>query len=243
MTLLLRFFGFGLNHPLRRPVLTLGFASICGCGLLAARVLIAGNWRHLYLPWNLLLAWMPLLFALAAGRIEQEGKSRRWRFFAAAFAWLMFFPNAPYIFTDLIHLGPRSYAHFWADLVLILVFALTGLVLGFLSLFLMQRQVARRFGWPVSWLFVGGVAGLSGFGIYIGRFLRWNSWDVLLNPFGLFADIWQWFAGIPSRPALAAIPALFATLLFTAYLMLYALTHLPSGWTQPVSGEEHQRHD
>jgi uncharacterized membrane protein len=223
-----------VNHPLRIPVLALAFASLIGCAVLGTRVVITGQERHLYLPWNLFLAWLPLLFALAAEGLQQRGGERRWKFFAAAFAWLLFFPNAPYILTDLTHLRWQAHPHWWADLVLILLFALAGLVLGFLSLFLMQRLVAQRFGWRTGWLFVGAVAGLSGFGIYLGRFLRWNSWDLLIHPIGLCADVAHWLARVPARPRLAVLPALFATLLFLAYLMLYALTHLPRPLALPM---------
>jgi uncharacterized membrane protein len=100
-------------------------------------------------------------------------------------------------------------------------------VLGFLSLFFMQRLVARRYGWPAGWLFVSVVAALSGFGIYAGRFLRWNSWDVVFNPLDLIVDAGSWLFSIPQSPRNVVIPVLFATLLFIAYLLLYALTHLP----------------
>ena len=159
--------------------------------------------------------------------MEQSARLCRWRFFAAASAWLLFFPNAPYILTDIIHLNSRSQRYYWADLILILLFALTGLVLGFLSLFLMQRIVARRFGWPTGWLFVCVVAVLSGFGIYAGRFLRWNSWDVVFSPLNLLADFGHWLGNLYERPQIFILPVLFAALLFIAYLMLYALTHLP----------------
>src|SRR5206468_5852525 len=107
-----------------------------------------------------------------------NGSSLGWRFFAFGGAWLLFFPNAPYIFTDVIHLS-RAHTHFWPDLILILINALTGMVLGFLSLFLMQSSVRRLAGEWMSWLFIAAVAMLSGFGIYIGRFMRLNSWDVV----------------------------------------------------------------
>ena len=161
-------------RELIRPCSALAFASMLSCVILALRIALTGQFRQLYLVWNLFLAWMPLFFALTAVCLAHSRPQRRWCFFSAATAWLLFFPNAPYILTDLIHLGPKSNARFWTDLVLILIFALIGLVLGFLSLFLMQRLVARRHGWPAGWLFVGVVAGLSGFGIFAGRFLRWN---------------------------------------------------------------------
>jgi len=215
-------------RDLIRPFSALAFASMLGCVLLALRIALTGQFRQLYLVWNLFLAWMPLFFALTAVCLAHTRPQRRWWFFSAAAAWLLFFPNAPYILTDLVHLGPKAHGRYWTDLVLILLFALIGLVLGFLSLFLMQRLVARRYGWPAGWLFVGIVAGLSGFGIYAGRFLRWNSWDVVFSPFDLIADAWNWLFSIPHSPRAIVIPVLFATLLFIAYLMLYALTHLPS---------------
>ncbi|HEU0010217.1 MAG TPA: DUF1361 domain-containing protein [Verrucomicrobiae bacterium] len=210
------------------PVFAVAFASAIACVLLGARIFLSGSWRQLYLPWNLFLAWLPLVLAWRAACADTESSPGRWRFRAYALAWLLLFPNAPYILTDLAHLPPNFHGHFWGDLVLILLFALTGLVLGFLSLYHMQMLVARRFGWVTGWLFAVAASGLSAIGICIGRFLRWNSWDVLLNPIGLLADITRWLVSIPASPRLFLLPALFATLLFVAYVLLYAVTLLPS---------------
>lgn len=216
-------------RELIRPVGALAFASLLASFLLAIRVALTGHTRQLFLVWNLFLAWVPLFLALTAVCIAHTRPQRRGWFIAAAAAWLLFFPNAPYILTDVIHLSPKAYPRYWTDLVLILMFALIGLVLGFLSLFLMQRLVARRHGWPAGWLFALIVAALSGFGIYAGRFLRWNSWDVVFSPVNLLTDVGHWLASIPHSPRGIVIPILFGTLLFVAYLTLYALTHLPSG--------------
>jgi len=225
-------------RDLVRPIGALAFASMLTCVLLALRIVLLGQLRQLYLVWNLFLAWMPLVFALTAVCIAQTSPQRRGWFLSAAAAWLLFFPNAPYILTDLIHLGSKAHTRFWTDLVMILLFALIGLVLGFLSLFLMQRLVARRYGWPAGWLLVSVVAALSGFGIYAGRFLRWNSWDVVFNPIDLLADAGSWLFSIPHSPRALVIPALFATLLFIAYLMLYALTHLPGSLSVAMNPPE-----
>jgi uncharacterized membrane protein len=208
------------------PVLALALASGVSFSLVAARIVWSGNIRYSFLLWNLFLAWLPLVFALLAADEYRSGAPRNWRFFGFAGTWLLFFPNAPYIFTDLIHLTTRSYGHFWVDLTLILLCAMTGLVLGFVSLFLMQAVVRRMFGQAASWLFIAGVAGLSGLGIYIGRFLRFNSWDVILQPLALCRGIGEWAARPLSHANAFAFPALFATFLFVAYLLLYALTHL-----------------
>jgi len=216
-------------RDLIRPFSALAFASLFSCLLLGLRIVLIGQFRQLYLVWNLVLAWMPLFFALSAVCLAHTRPQRRWWFLSAAAAWLLFFPNAPYILTDLVHLGPKAHGHYWGDLILILLFALIGLVLGFLSLFLMQRLVARRYGWPAGWLFAGIVAGLSGFGTYAGRFLRWNSWDVVLDPLALLADAGHWVAQLSSRPRGLITPVLFAIMLFITYLLLYSLTRLPAG--------------
>jgi uncharacterized membrane protein len=143
-------------------------------------------------------------------------------------AWLLFFPNAPYIFTDLVHLTTKFHGHFWADMVVILLCALTGLVLGFVSLFLVQSVVADRFGRAASWLFIAVVAGLSGVGVFIGRFLRLNSWDVLLRPGKFYHHVNHWTSDPFASAMPYVFPALFAVFLFIVYLMFYALTRLPS---------------
>jgi uncharacterized membrane protein len=208
------------------PVLALSFASAVSVGLVAARILWTGDLVYASLVWNLFLAWVPLVFALLAGDEFHFGENRTWRFAGFAGAWLLFFPNAPYIFTDVVHLTSYFYSHFWVDLVLILLCALTGLVLGFVSLFLMQGVVRRMLGSAASWLFIAAVAVVSGFGIYLGRFLRFNSWDILWKPVALSRGIGEWASNPLAHSSSYAFPVLFAVFLFIAYLMLYALTHL-----------------
>jgi uncharacterized membrane protein len=215
-----------LRRETAMPVLALVFASGVTAALVTARMLWTGSLRDGFLLWNLLLAWIPLVLALLACDAFRNGSGRNWRFFGLAGAWLLFFPNAPYIFTDVIHLRSRFHGQFWADLLLILLCALTGLVLGFVSLFLMQSVVSRMFGRAASWLFIAAVAGLSGFGIYLGRFLRFNSWDVVFRPIALGRDLGHLAANPLAHAHSVGFAALFATFLFVAYLMLYALTHL-----------------
>ncbi|MGO8678384.1 MAG: DUF1361 domain-containing protein [Limisphaerales bacterium] len=208
------------------PMLALVFASVVCMGLVFGRILWTRNIRYSFLIWNLFLAWLPLVFALLAQESFQRQAARNWRFAVLAGAWLLFFPNAPYIFTDLIHLTTRFAAHFWVDLMLILPCALTGMVLGFVSLYLMQGIVKRLAGVALSWVFVAGIAGLSGFGVWLGRFLRFNSWDVLSRPVELYRGIGS-EALQPLGPSASIVfAALFALFLLMTYVMLYALTHL-----------------
>ena len=134
------------GHETRSPMLALTFASGTGVALVLARIIATRNIHYAFLVWNLLLAWLPLIFALLARERSRAGSGRGWRFAGLIGAWLLFFPNAPYIFTDLIHLLHGPFPQFWVDLTLVLICALTGLVLGFVSLYLMQSLVRRRFG-------------------------------------------------------------------------------------------------
>lgn len=222
------------------PMLALTFASGVSVTLVFARMAWTGNLRYSFLIWNLFLAWLPLIFALlarerywtgtgaqSAPRATTRLRDRNWRFLGLAGAWLLFFPNAPYILTDLVHLTTRFHSHFWIDLTLILICAVTGLVLGFVSLHLMHSVVTRMLGRIAGWLFVGASAALCSFGIYLGRFLRFNSWDVFLRPDKIYHGIDAWLDTRVPHLSSAAFLILFATFLFVAYVMLYGLTHLP----------------
>jgi len=210
------------------PMLALTFASGTCAMLVLARIVLVGNIGCAFLVWNLLLAWLPLIFALLIRERYAQGERRMRKLAGLGVVWLLLFPNAPYIFTDLVHLTSKFRGHYWADLVLILLCALTGLMLGFVSLYLMQSVVADRFGRLAGWLFIVGVAGLTGIGVFIGRFLRLNSWDVFLRPEKFYQHAGNWVAA-PFADAMPYVfPALFAVFLFIVYLMLYALTRLPS---------------
>ena len=225
--MLMKFVLLLFHRETRSPLLALMFASLTGVALVIARMITLRDWHNAFLIWNLFLAWLPLVFALLACDVFRSNRRTGWRLGALGGAWLLFFPNAPYIFTDVIHLVYRSHRYFWVDLILILLCALIGLVLGFVSLYLMQSIVRQRYGWLAGWLFVAVVAGLSGFGIYIGRFLRFNSWDIVAQPMKLLHGLGAWAADPLASSQSSTFPALFAVFLLLAYVMLYTLTHLP----------------
>jgi uncharacterized membrane protein len=232
----MKLFRLAFQRETAIPVLALLIASGTSVSLTVVRMMWTKDLLYSFLIWNLLLAWLPMIFALLACEKYRSVSGRSWGFVGWAGAWLLFFPNSPYIFTDLIHLTSRFYMNFWVDLSLILLCALTGLVLGFVSLFLMQTVVTRMLGRAASWCFIGAVAALSGFGIYLGRFLRFNSWDVIFKPRQLYHGIGHWAADPMAGPNSLAFPALFAMFLFVTYLMLYALTHLQEA--QPIAARK-----
>jgi uncharacterized membrane protein len=162
-------------------------SSLICIGLFAARATTSESDRYAFLVWNLFLAWIPLGYAWIAYTSTRLPKIFKILLIGAcAFLWLIFFPNAPYILTDFQHLAKvNGEAPVWYDVIMLLWFSWSGLLLGMISLAFMQKIVARWLGNFSSWVFVIGVTILSSFGIYVGRFLRWNSWDVLLKPLKL----------------------------------------------------------
>ena len=208
-------------------LVSLAFATAVCLGLLALRVTYSHRLVYTYLAWNLFLAWLPMLCALAAYNAGKRRTRLSWLVVAGcALAWLLFFPNAPYLLTDILHLQPRADAPLWFDLVLLLAFAWTGFFLGLVSLVLMQALVRRAAGAVASWAFALGVLGLSGFGIYLGRFLRWNSWDIFFSPGSLLTDMVQPLLHPIVHARTIAFSGLFSLFLVSAYLMIFALTHL-----------------
>ena len=152
-----------------------------------------GTQTFFFLNWNLFLAWIPYLVALSIPYLYKISNSKM-VVFAALSCWLLFFPNAPYILTDLLHLKKRIGIPLWYDMMLFLSFAWTGLMLGYLSLLEVQIFLRNFFSKWIVYSFSIMALLLCGFGIYLGRFLRWNSWDIITHPFSLFADIFNLLA-------------------------------------------------
>lgn len=199
-------------------------ASVLCSGLVLGRVIVTVKLKFLFLPGNLVLAWIPLLIAGSLWRMHAESRRRTWSFVLGSLLWLSFLPNAPYLVTDLIHLRPRPPIPIWMDLAIFVSFLWLGVVLGFFSLFLMQRVVTERFGRIHGWLFVLVALVLTALGIYIGRFLRWNSWDMVIRPIPLARDLFDTFRHPRLHPQPYLYAALYSHLLFLFYATLYSLT-------------------
>ncbi|RYY20100.1 MAG: DUF1361 domain-containing protein [Cytophagaceae bacterium] len=179
-----------LRH--RLPLLlVLGLSLALSVALIAVRVLITREWLFVFLLWNLFLAAIPFALSAALHLAARRPKARL--LLPVGVVWLLFFPNAPYLVTDLFHLEPRAGVPYWYDLALILSCAWNGLMLAYASLLDMHTLVRQRLGFWVGWGFATLALGLSAFGVYLGRYLRFNSWDILSNPFTLFYDIVQRF--------------------------------------------------
>jgi len=167
-----------------------------------------------------------MIFALTAYNLHKGNARRSWLMVTlSALIWLLFMPNAPYIVTDIVNLSSQPDAPFWFDIVLFAAFEWAGVFLGLVSLFLMQEIVRKIAGRIASWLFALGVLGLSSFGIYLGRFLRWNSWDVFLNPRLLLGDILATLRYPMAHKETYLFSLIFGFFIVTAYVMLVAMTN------------------
>jgi uncharacterized membrane protein len=203
----------------------LNIACALCIGLVLARVAYSDSGRHLGLIWNLFLAWIPFMLAYVAHAVSWRKTTLYLIIPFIAFLWLIFFPNAPYMLTDLQDLTRKANdAPLWYDVIIVVWTSWTGTLLGVISLYLMQDIIIRRFGRPTGWVFVFVISILSSFGIYIGRFVRLNSWDILQDP----AETAQEILGIIIDPSmrLAAFTLLYAFFFLFIFLLLYSFSHM-----------------
>ncbi len=199
----------GFRALLRFP----GNALLAILLLTALRMALHGSLRFAFVPWNIFLALLPLLLATAASRSRS-----RIRGIALSAAWLLFFPNAAYLVTDIVHLRIAPGHLFWLDLVLLFGAGMLGMALSLRSLRMIERFYARFV--PAPWLQLLSLAFLlaSAYGIYLGRVERWNSWHALTQPCALARDIFNDFRHPLQNRAAWELTALFAMLQIGSYV-------------------------
>jgi uncharacterized membrane protein len=200
-------------------------ASIFSVLVWRVRTEFSRNENYGFLIWNLFLAWIPFIIAYFTYTATLSRKQIYIIVPLAAFFWLVFFPNAPYILTDFQHLaGSWDDVPVWYDVMLLIWFAFTGLLLGMVSLFLMQEVIRREFGRWFGWSFVALVSLLTSMGVYVGRFLRWNSWDIF-NDLNGMAHYTIQSAQDPSLQSVG-FTSLFGAFFLFLYITLYTFAHL-----------------
>ncbi len=170
-------------------IYALGGGMLVCIGMLIFGSFYANSGRYDYLLWNLFLATLPLLFALRLTRVLKTKRWSDWTPIGWSLLWLLFLPNSFYMISDFIHLREISAADILFNSVMFTSIIYLGVLLGFCSLYLVHHQLRRRLSARLSAVWIGVTLLLCSTAIYIGRDLRWNSWDVLVNPFGLLFDV------------------------------------------------------
>jgi uncharacterized membrane protein len=217
------------EHKYKFGIFFLLLAASVVCVTLALfRMTRSDTLNYRFLVWNLILAWIPLLFAsLAYASAITRKPLMIVVILACAAAWLAFFPNAPYILTDFQHLAVTDrYIPVWYDVILLIWFAWTGLLLGIVSLYLMQEIVTRWINVSAGWLFAILVIGLSSFGIYLGRFGRWNSWDLWQQPKAVIKDVFDVLRHPRSNLSVLGFTLIFTLFFIFIYLSIFFMGKL-----------------
>ena len=195
--------------------------------LYAFRVWYTGSFLFLFIPWNLFLAWLPLLFSSMIK--DTQFSMRNITLFSL---WLLFFPNSPYLITDLFHLQERAEVPLYYDLVLLFMAAWNGLLMGLFSLRNIEQLLLKRFAVLKVKLITVSLFVLCGFGIYLGRYDRYNSWHLVTQPFDLMEGIVSKLISPASHPRVWAVTILFAVVLLLIY---ETLKKMPAHFSEQAS--------
>ncbi len=211
----------------RRVVLILSLVATAGLTLVLGVTDPAPppSYPTRFFVWNLVLAWIPVLFAAGFAAVQQ----RIW-LIPLGLGWLAFLPNGPYLMTDLVHLGSRI--ELWRHIMQYGVAAWAGILLGVVSMRLVHQRIACEFGVLTGWIAVVVSAGLCAIGVVIGRFQRWNSWDLLTRPDAVAATTLEWVRSPLAYVQPTGVALAVGTFFALAYLTLWSVWPAP----EPVRG-------
>lgn len=209
------------DSPRRQLILALAISTIVSEAIFAFGIILNHSLEFDYLSWNLVLAWLPLLFAIRLSYVLRRKLWSSWEALSWSVLWLLFVPNSFYMISDFIHLQDIGPANAVFNALLLCSFVYTGVALGFCSLYLVHAQLLKRMSrleaasWATLVLFICSVA------IYFGRDLRWSSWAVFTNPGGLLFDMFNRIGHLASYPSMIWIILGFFVLLCTMYNLLW----------------------
>ncbi len=186
------------------------------------------SWELWYLLWNLFLAWLPLLFALWLVNMLKRKLWSSAQGTILSLLWLAFLPNSFYMVSDYLHLQDYQRVDIVYDTVTFTTFVLTGLFLGYASLFLIHLQLVRRLRNQMSaWLAIGAVLLLCSFAIYLGRDLRLNTWDLLVSPAAILFDVSDIFLNPADHLHAFTTTVSFFVFLLSVYIVVWQFVRKP----------------
>lgn len=210
-----------LSQVEQRYIQTAGLLSGLCVTFVVARWAITGSNRYWFLIENLLLAFLALIFGWALCKHLNSNSWSGWRTTLLSLLWLFFLPNTWYVLTDFIHVEPTAEISQLYDISMVSTLVICGFLFGFTSLYLIHRQLLKRFGASQAMAVVLGVILLASFAIYLGRDLRWNTWDILIDPGGLVLSVSDRLLDPFGNPRVFNVTSLFFVLISTIYLAIW----------------------
>jgi uncharacterized membrane protein len=205
----------------KRLAISLIIASLVGVGLFAVGVARNHNLDFWYLSYNLILALIPLFLAMWLQKLLKIREWKTWLPLLVTFLWILFLPNSFYIVSDFIHLQETPRVDVVQDVVMLMQFSFVGLVFGFMSLFMVHREFIKRVSAQWAAPLVGALLFLGSFAIYLGRDLRWNSWDIIVQPFAIIIDIFDHIFHPFAHPEMGSITLSFFFMLASMYAVIW----------------------
>lgn len=206
-----------------RVVAALGGLTAVSIALFAFGAVANHSLQFGYLIWNLFLAWLPLPVMALLFRSLRTRLWSSWLPFGLTVLWLLFLPNSFYMISDFVHIQDVVRSSLLYDVVMFTAFIFTGALVGFCSLYLVHVQLRRRISLRASSGVIALILLLCGFAIYLGRDLRWNSWDVLLNPAGILFDVSDHLIHPLQHMDMFSVTASFFVLLSSLYVVGWQL--------------------
>ncbi len=198
--------------------------------MVGIRCLYTHTIAYMFVLWNLFLAYIPLALSYY---IVQKKNIRPTATIILGGLWLLFLPNAAYIITDLIYLPESAAAPIWFNVALLFSAGMVGLHIGICSLLFISTKLQQWFTTVQIHGIIIAVTVLSGFGIYLGRFLRYNSWDIISNPLLLAQNILDRVAHPNMHLRTWAVTVVFAVIQLVGYyfirLIVYGKKELEAG--------------
>lgn len=206
--------------------LALVAASAVSVGLFVAGAITNHSAEFGYLIWNLFLAWVPLGLTLWLAYVLRFHVWSSWLALGITALWVGFLPNTFYMISDFIHIQEVRRVDLLYDVVMFTSFIFNGAILGFLSLYIVHRELLKRVSVQTATILIGLVLLLCSFAIYIGRELRWNTWDILVNPAGILVDVSNRALMPSTYPQVGKTTCSFFVLLSSLYVVTWYGAHV-----------------
>lgn len=216
--------------------------ALLGMSVTGVAMYVLGSWGAIdhdfvYMIWNLLLAWAALAITLWLEKALRTNAWSSWYALMLTGAWLLFLPNTFYMITDFIHVRELPDTQVVQGVIMLWSFVITGVSLGLLSLYVVHAELLRRVSAKATLVLMGIVIAGCSFAIYVGRELRWNSWDIVTNPTAVLFDVSDRLLNVASHPRMMAITVGFAALITTLYITFFWVVGAGRGLSGSAKGK------